>query len=275
MAQTKSPHSKPGFGEIAAQQLMRLIGLPDAPMIIDVCVPEDVALDPVRIPTSISANHRDLSHIPDLASGRDCVVVCQKGKKLSHGAAAQLRAMGLRVEVLSGGMQGWRAATMPATPITALPQTPLWVTRHRPKIDRLACPWLIRRFVDPTAKFLYVPPQEVMAVAEKFDALAFDIPDAPFTHHGPHCTFDALIKHYDLTIPALDRLAQIVRSADTGKADTVPEAAGLLAVSVGLSRQYKDDQAQLCAAMPVYDALYRWARDGQAETHDWADEVQG
>ncbi|MEL6573526.1 MAG: chromate resistance protein ChrB domain-containing protein [Pseudomonadota bacterium] len=265
---------KPNFGEIAASQLMRLIGLPDCPLIVDVCLPEDVALDPVRIPTSLSASHKDLSAVSAHASGRPCIVVCQKGKKLSHGAAAQLRAMGLQVEVLAGGMQAWRAASLPSTPIAALPQTPLWVTRHRPKIDRIACPWLIKRFVDPAAQFFYVPPQEVMAVAEKFDAIAFDTPDAPFTHRGDKCTFDTMLDHYDLRSPALDRLSEVVRAADTGAPQACPEAAGLLAVSVGLSRQYKEDQAQLAAALPLYDALYRWARDGQAETHDWADEAQ-
>ncbi|MEL6640247.1 MAG: chromate resistance protein ChrB domain-containing protein [Pseudomonadota bacterium] len=266
--------SKPGFGEISTLQLMRLIGTPDAPVIIDVCLPEDVALDPVRVPTSIAVPHHDLSCIPALAAGRDCVVLCQKGKKLSHGAAAHLRAMGLRTEVLAGGMHAWRDDGLPAIPIANLPDQPVWVTRHRPKIDRIACPWLITRFVDPRARFLYVPPKEVAAVAENFDAIAFDTVDAPFTHQKDACTFDALLDHFDLRIPPLDRLAGIVRAADLGVPEHSPEAAGLLAMSVGLSRQYKDDQAQLSAALPLYDALYRWARDGQSETHDWANEVQ-
>ncbi len=264
---------KPGFDEISPAQLMRLIGLPDAPVVIDVCLPEDVALDPVRIPTAVSATHGDLEALLNLSADRHCVVVCQKGKKLSHGAAALLRAHGRTVDVLAGGMTAWRAAGLPAIPIDRLPNRPLWVTRHRPKIDRLACPWLIRRFVDPSAKVLYVPPAEVDAVSEKFGAIAFDTPTAAFTHRDEKCTFDAIIDHFDLHTPALDCLAKVIRAADTGAARMVPEAAGLLAFSVGLSRQFKDDQTLLEAALPFYDALYRWARDGQGETHDWAEEV--
>jgi hypothetical protein len=142
------------------------------------------------------------------------------------------------------------------------------VTRHRPKIARSACPWLIRRFVDPDARVLFVPPAEVALVAEKFDAIPFDVPDVAFTHTEGRCTFDAVLDHFNLRTPALDRLSRVIRAADTDDA-SVPEAAGLLAMSVGLSRLFNDDQAQLEAALPLYDALYRWARDGQDETHDW------
>jgi rhodanese-related sulfurtransferase len=260
---------KPGFTEIAPKQLMRLIGTPECPVILDICVPDDVLLAPFRIPTSIAVAHSDiLEHLPTLR-GKHVVVACQKGKKLSHGTAALLRANGITAEVLAGGILAWLDTDLPRTKIAALPETNLWVTRHRPKIDRVACPWLIRRFVDPYATFLFVPPAEVGLVAEKFAATPFDVPDVAFTHKAGRCTFDAMLDHFALTTPALLKVADVIRAADTDDHSAHPEAAGLLAISVGLSRMYKDDHAQMDAALPLYDALYRWARDGQQETHDW------
>ena len=144
-----------------------------------------------------------------------------------------------------------------------------WVTRERPKIDRIACPWLIRRFVDPRAVILFVAPAEVSGVAERHEAAPFDIEDVFFSHRGDLCSFDVMLAELGLSVPALDRLAVIVRAADTARLDLAPEAAGLLAVSLGLSRMYADDLEQLEAGMLVYDALYRWARDATCETHNW------
>jgi hypothetical protein len=207
-------------------------------------------------------------------AGKPCVVTCQKGIKLSQGLVARLRADGLQAEYLSGGMYGWRDhPQMMRIPAAALPDpvdgATLWVTRHRPKIDRIACPWLIRRFVDPGARILFVSPAEVIGVAERFGATPFDVENVPFSHNGPRCTFDAMLDAFALHSEALDRLAEVVRAADTNTHEASAQAAGLLAISVGLSRQYKDDQAQLDAGMTVYDALYRWARDGVDEGHDW------
>ena len=148
----------------------------------------------------------------------------------------------------------------------------VWVTRARPKIDRIACPWLIRRFVDPGAVMLFVAPAEVPAVAERFGATPFDIEgDGIFwSHRGELCTFDVMVEEFGLTaLPALTHLARIVRGADTARPDLAPEAAGLLAVSLGLSRMYRDDLAQLEAGMLIYDALFRWCRDATGETHNW------
>lgn len=259
---------KPGFTEMSPKQLMRLIGTPDCPLIVDVCIPDDVAENPYRIPTSLPAAHNDITAMLPQMQDRHVVVVCQKGKKLSHGTAALLRAHGIHAEVLAGGMLAWLAADYPRVPIAHLAGTDLWVTRHRPKIDRIACPWLIRRFIAPDARVLFVPPAEVDLVAVKFAAIPFDVAGVDFTHVQGRCTFDAMLDHFGLRTAPLDRLSHIVRAADTNATD-VPEAAGLLALSVGLSRQYKDDQDQLAAALPLYDALYRWARDGQGETHDW------
>ena len=134
----------------------------------------------------------------------------------------------------------------------------------------MACPWLIRRFVDPEARFLFVEPSAVLAVAEKFDAISFDCDGARFAHGEQSCTFDALLEYFDLNLPGLSAMADVVRAADGTPGAQSPQAAGVLAMSLGLSRMYHDDLEQLNAALPLYDALFRWARDGQGETHDWA-----
>jgi hypothetical protein len=143
------------------------------------------------------------------------------------------------------------------------------VTRERPKIDRIACPWLISRFIDRDAEFLYVPTREVRNVATERDAQPYDVPDAHFTHDGNLCSFDAFIKHYRLQDPGLERLATIVRAADTGALDLAPQAAGLAAISLGLSRTFHDDHEMLRHGMVLYDALYAWCKEGQQETHTW------
>ncbi len=259
----------PSFNEITPVQLMRQIGGPDTPVILDVCLDEDFSQDPRLIPTSRRVKFDHVLETLPLAQGQRVVVACQKGKKLSHGAAALLRSKGVDAEVLEGGVFAWSDAGLPYVPAANLPTASpsVWVTRHRPKIDRIACPWLIRRFLDPSAQILFVPPSEVAQVAERFDAIAFDIEGAKFAHQGTHCSFDAFIKEFALSHPALDRLAEVVRAADNGTPQNAPQAAGLLAISVGFSRLYKSDNDQLEAALPIYDALYRWARDGFEETH--------
>ncbi len=145
-----------------------------------------------------------------------------------------------------------------------------WITRERPKIDRVACPWLIRRFIEADAQFIYVPAEQVLTAAKETGATPYDIPGAePFSHHGGLCSFDAFIKHYHLADPALGRLATIVRGADTARPDLAPQAAGLHAISLGLSANIPDDHAMLEQGMVVYDALYTWCRDLQQEVHNW------
>jgi len=145
-----------------------------------------------------------------------------------------------------------------------------WVTRERPKIDRIACPWLVARFVDLEAEFLYVPNQEVLRAAKEREAIPYDIPDVRFSHDGERCSFDAFLKTYRLTgDPALVQLAAIVRGADTARLELAPQAAGLLAVSLGLSRNFNDDHEMLKHGMVIYDALYAWCRDGRDESHTW------
>ncbi|MBI5910837.1 MAG: chromate resistance protein [Betaproteobacteria bacterium] len=145
-----------------------------------------------------------------------------------------------------------------------------WVTRERPKIDRIACPWLIRRFIDPRAQFLYVPSAEVRAVAKAEQAIPYDVPEVQFSHRGELCSFDAFLADFGLDDPALADLALIVRGADTGKLELTPQSPGLLAVSLGLSLNYPDDHAMLEHGMVVYDALYAWIRTTRAEIHNAA-----
>lgn len=144
-----------------------------------------------------------------------------------------------------------------------------WVTRQNASVDRIACPWLIRRFVDPDARFLYVPAGEVRAVAAATGAVPYDIPDVEFSHRDERCSFDAFIERYRLDDPALDRLAMIVRGADTGRLDLAPAATGLFAISLGLSALFDDDHRMLRHGLVLYDALYAWCRSLQAETHGW------
>ena len=256
------------FNEISPANLMRLVGTPQSPAIVDVCIDDDFAEDPHLIPGAFRHPYGDLAGLTARLGDKDTVVVCQKGLKLSHGVAAYLRAQGMSAQVVAGGNVAWRDAGLPRVPAAKIPAS-LWVTRHRPKIDRIACPWLIRRFIDPAAQFLFVPPLSVAGVAEKFGATPFDTDIPPWTHEGEKCTFDVMIAAFGLTHPALEALALIVRGADTDQHDLAPQVAGLLAISVGLSRMYRDDTQQLEAGMILYDALYRWARDGQDEGHSW------
>lgn len=206
---------------------------------------------------------------PTLPRAGEVVVYCVHGHEVSQSAAGALSQRGIRSRFLDGGLAGWKAVG------GALARKPLgagtrWVTRERPKIDRVACPWLIARFIDPKAEFLYVPAAQVRAVAAEREAVAYDVPDVAFSHVGERCSFDALVAAYGLqSDPALELLATIVRGADTGRLELAAQSAGLLAVSLGLSRLFADDHAMLRQAMTMYDALYLWCREGQDESHTW------
>jgi rhodanese-related sulfurtransferase len=255
-------------------QLARLIGTQDAPLIIDVRTDEDQAVAPSSLPASIRRDYRTVATWAKAYVGRSVVVVCTHGAKLSQGVAAWLRHAGAQAEYLEGGFAAWSAAkallVQPAhvPPRDAEGRT-LWVTRTRPKIDRIACPWLIRRFIDPDPVFLFVAPAEVHAVAERFGTTPFDVEGAFWSHRAEHCTFDVMVEEFGLRSEPLARLALIVRAADTDRLDLAPQAAGLLAASLGLSRMHRDDLAQLDASLTLYDAFYRWARDATGEAHHW------
>jgi hypothetical protein len=144
-----------------------------------------------------------------------------------------------------------------------------WVTRERPKIDRIACPWLIRRFIDPDAEFIFAPTEQVFAVAERENAVAFDIPGAEFSHDGERCSFDAFVERFEIDNAGVNALAPIIRGADTDRHDLAPEAAGLHAISLGLGLTHDDDQALLDQGLIVYDALHAWATKARGATHNW------
>ena len=260
--------------EITVNQLSRLIGLPSAPALVDLRIEEDFALDQRLIPGSLRRSHKDLEKWAGLYAGQKVIIICHQGKKLSQGTAALLRHEGIPSEFLAGGFEAWAKAGQPAVLADKLPPRDargrtLWVTRARPKIDRIACPWLIKRFIDPAAAFLFVAPAEVEGVADRFDATPFDMEGVFWSHRGEDCSFDTLLKEFNLAIPALDQLATIIRGADTERLDLAPQAAGLLAASLGLSRMYRDDLEQLEASLVLYDALYRWCRDATEEGHSW------
>ena len=262
----------PSIDAIAVQQLARLIGLPGAPCPVDLRTATGAPAERPVLPTARCLDVRDIETWgPGFRGGR-VVVYCDDGGALSQGAAAWLRDSGVHCEVLAGGFWAWAEAGCPLlrsgrVPVRDRHGSTVWVTRPRPKIVRVACPWLIRRFVDPTARFLFVSASEVPAVAERFQATPFDTGHGPWNDRGELCTFDVMLQEFGLRTAPLQRLAAIVRGADTGRLDLARESAGLLAASLGLSRMYRDDLAQLDAAMALYDAFYRWSRDASDETH--------
>ena len=262
------------YTSISPEKLSRLVGTVNAPTLIDVRIDEDFAADPRLIPGASRRSHHDVQDWGSGLTGQSIAVICQKGQKLSEGTAAWLRHGGIAAEVLEGGHLAWTQAELPTVAAAKLPKRDgrgrtVWVTRSRPKIDRIACPWLIRRFIDPAAVFLFVTPSEVEAVAQRFDAAPFDIENVFWSHRGELCTFDVMVEEFGIATPSLLRLATLVRGADTARPDLAPEAPGLLAASLGLSRMYDDDLEQLEAGMLLYDSFYRWCRDATGETHNW------
>jgi rhodanese-related sulfurtransferase len=204
----------------------------------------------------------------ELPRASHVVVYCIHGGEVSQGVAHALRERIPSARYLQGGIEAWKALGGALDRKPALANT-RWVTRERPKIDRIACPWLLARFVDPEAEFLYVPTKQVLDTARERDAVPYDVPDVHFTHEGEHCSFDAFVKHFHLNDPALEQLATIVRAADTAHPELAPQASGLAAISLGLSRKFSDDHEMLKHGLVMYDALYAWCKSGQDEVHTW------
>ncbi|HKY90151.1 MAG TPA: sulfurtransferase/chromate resistance protein [Nevskiaceae bacterium] len=260
---TMSPSCHP----LRVHELAAHLGAPSWPHVVDVRRESDFLEAGRIIAGSVRRNADCMSYEP----GQQVVLVCAHGRSVSQGACTRLSEQGIDARFLEGGYAAWTEAGLP----TALWRNPLsttashWVTRERPKIDRIACPWLIRRFVDPLAEFLYVPTPDVLRVAKESGATPYDVPDVPFTHRGPLCSFDALVADFDLHAPGLDALATIVRGADTQHPELAPECAGLLAISLGLSKLHADDHAMLAHGMHVYDALYAACRFARGQSHDW------
>jgi rhodanese-related sulfurtransferase len=259
------------------RDLWHAIGTAGAPQIIDVRRRDVFDATTGILPGAIWRDASDVAGwVGELDRHRPVVVACKAGHELSQATVARLRADGFRASVLAGGYAAWTDARLPLISKPELDRIvgtrpSLWVTRRRPKIDRVACPWLIRRFIDPLAQVLYVDPTDVAAVARESGAVPFDIDGVELSHDGPRCSFDTMLKIFGLEAePALARLALIVRGADTARLDLAPEAAGLLAVSLGLSAQAGDDDHGLIArGLMVYDALFAWARFVADERHNW------
>ena len=261
---------------ISFSQLHSRLGSSKAPLLIDVRRNAAFETDTQMI---AGATWRDPFAAADWAKflprHREVVVYCVHGHEISKNAAAVLAVSGIAARHLEGGIEQWRASggmlfnKQPLLKIPSAVNCPsVWVTRERPKIDRIACPWLIRRFIDPFAEFLYVPPTEVMKIAVAQNAIAYDVPGVQFTHRGDGCSFDALIADFALNDPSLADLAKIVRGADTAALELTPQSPGLLAISLGLSALYVDDHEMLAQGMVVYDSLYAWLRSARAEIHN-------
>ena len=246
---------------VTASELRERLRGESPPLVIDVrkgpaflAAPDMIRGALRRDPAQVEAWRKTL---PRAAS---VVVYCVHGHEVSQGVA---KALGARY--LEGGIEHWdgERESKPGGAPTR------WVTRERPKVDRIACPWLIRRFIDPDAEFLYVPKGDVLRIAKERSAIPYDVPDVEFTHVGGRCSFDAFVYRYRLTDPAMQELATIVRGADTNRPDLAPQAAGLVSISLGLSALYADDHEMLEHGMVVYDALYAWCRSDKNEVHTW------
>ena len=262
---------------LSTAALYEMLGLLQAPILID--VRRQAAFDelPRMLPGALRGAPEYVEEwATRLPKTRPVLVYCVHGHEVGKGAASTLAALGFQASYLEGGIVGWIEAKLPTILRRPEWQVPAgeelhsrWITRERPKIDRLACPWLIRRFIDPRADFFYVPAATVRSQGEALRAQPYDIPDTVFSHRGPLCSFDAFLAEFDLHDPTLDTMAQIVRAADTGNLNAAPQAAGLLAISLGLGVTIREDMALLEAAMPLYDALYAWCKTAQDETHNW------
>lgn len=266
---------------ISPTELWHQIGTADAPQLIDVRRRDIYESTPGLLPASVWQEPTELPRwIATLDRTRPIVVACKAGKELSQFITAELRGAGYQASMLEGGSFAWSDAGLPMVDRVTLtrfaPKRPsVWVTRRRPKIDRIACPWLIRRFIDPQAKILFVDPAYVEAAAAEVGGIPFDIANVEISHDGERCSFDTMLKLFGLeSEPSLARLALIVRGADTARPDIAPEAAGLHAISLGLAQLAGDDDHGLLGrGFMVYDALFAWLRFAAEERHNWPAKV--
>jgi rhodanese-related sulfurtransferase len=251
---------------ITSVDLYGAIGTAAAPVVIDVRRNASFTADNRMIVGAIRRGPEAIqSWQQELPAGRGVVVYCVHGHEVSQGVASALRSAGIDARYLEHGITGWAEHRLPMRSKSNI-EARSWVTRERPKVDRIACPWLIRRFIE----FLFVPTERVFAVASETGATAYYIPGAePLSHDGELCSFDVFLKVYGLEDRALDTLALIVRGADTARLELTPQSPGLLALSLGLSANFPDDHAMLEHGMVMYDALYAWCRSLQSETHNW------
>jgi rhodanese-related sulfurtransferase len=245
---------------VSPQHLYAGLGTAAAPIIVDVRRAEAFGADDTMIVGALRRTPEDAATWrANLPQGREVAVYCVRGGEVSQGVAKALKEAGISAAFIEGGITGWKEQGLP-TRRKRDPSENKWVTREHPKIDRIACPWLISRFVKPDAEFIYVPPNDVAKVAADVGGTAYDIKGVEFGHVGERCSFDAIVRAYDIHDAALDRLATIVRGADTSRPDLTPQCEGLLAISFGLSANFPDDHEMLKHGLVMYDALYSWCR---------------
>jgi rhodanese-related sulfurtransferase len=245
---------------ISPADLYRNLGTAKAPLLIDVRRAPAFDADSERIIAAARRLPEDVATWRKaLPKGRAVVAYCVHGHEVSQGVALALQNAGFPAAYLEGGIAGWRGRKLPTRQKRDASENK-WVTREHPKIDRIACPWLVSRFINPDAEFIYVPPNDVAKVAAAISGTPYDIGNVEFGHVGERCSFDAIIRAYEIEDDALDRLATIVRGADTSRPNLTPQGEGLLAISYGLSANFPDDLEMLRNGLVVYDALYAWCR---------------
>jgi rhodanese-related sulfurtransferase len=258
---------------LSCASLYAQLGLPASPLVVDVRPEAELRSSGRFIPGAVHGDPGQTAQwCRRLPRNRALAVYCSDGITTSRAVGDALARLGFSTAVLEGGFCAWTAqerVTVAARGELKVPGHSRWVTRERPKIDRLACPWLVRRFIDPDALFFYVPAHRVRQDAATLDAEPYDITDVRFSHRGERCSFDAFLDEFEVRDPALLALARIVRAADTGALEGSPQAPGLLAISLGLSANVGDDIVLLEQAMPIYDALYAWCKTARNETHAW------
>jgi rhodanese-related sulfurtransferase len=245
---------------ISPQDLYDRIGTAAAPPVIDVRRRQGRAADDRLIAGAIGQPSDEVERWRrELPADGEVVLYCEDGAGASAALAATLTRSGCNARALSGGLSRWRELGLPTMRRLDAAARP-WITRARPKVDRIACPWLIRRFINRNAELLYVTADTVARAAADAGATLFDVDGAEFGHLGDQCSFDAFLRLFEIRDPPLDRLARIVRGADTGKPELSPQSPGLLAISQGLSNNFVNDFEMLAHGMVVYDALYAWCR---------------
>lgn len=251
---------------ISPSDLYASLGTAQAAVLVDVRRPDACGGDDRLI---IGACHRAPEEVDrwrhELPAGRPVVAYCSHGREVSQDVASALSGAGIVAAYLAGGIAGWNEQHLPTRRRRGAAENK-WVTREHPKIDRIACPWLVSRFINPDAEFIYVPANEVATVAAEIGGTPYDIKGVEFGHVGERCSFDAIVRAYDIHDRALDRLATIVRGADTSRPELTPQCAGLLAISYGLSANFADDHDMLKHGLVIYDALFTWCRQQNAAT---------
>jgi hypothetical protein len=256
---------------VSARTVYDQLGLSYAPTLIDVRPAAELERVPRMIPGALHVEPHLIQQWLRKRQHQAVTLYASTDHEIAA-LANDLSSNGLAVAVLQSSIDDWIGSDLPTIKVRqdlGVPGRSQWVTRERPKIDRIACPWLVRRFIDPLATFHYVPAQRVRSDANLLGAQPYDIADVTFSHRGPRCSFDAFLDEFELHDPILDELARIVRAADTATLEQSREAPGLLAISLGLSATIADDQLLLEQAMMIYDALYAWCKTARDEPHSW------